>query len=248
MKRILIFVAILMFAASLISCGKPTHTPEQLVILIDVSASIEAEAEEQAFAAIDTLIAHLQRGDRITIIPITGDAQADTPGRVLRFEVPTVRQAYDNDLRQFRSALKKSLEELKGQTKFYPDPHTDILGAVILAQQELRFRSSAPNKELVILSDFIQDDSELHFLRDRHLMSRTAAKQFALESVKTKGIDLPKVPVYLGMLRSKDYKSARRHRRDAIKDFWLQYFKSLGAQPTWVSDGAGSLLAFDTHN
>ena len=63
--------------------------------------------------AIDSVIAHRQRGDRIAVIPITGDAQAESSGRVIRFEVPIVRQAYDNDLRQFRNKLKRSLEEFK---------------------------------------------------------------------------------------------------------------------------------------
>jgi hypothetical protein len=247
MHRILTFAAILMFAASLISCGKPTLTSEQLVIVIDVSASIEIDSEQQAFAAIDSLIAHRQRGERIAVIPITGDAQADTPGRVLRFEVPIVRQAYDNDLRQFRNKVKMSLEEFKAHAISDPGTHTDILGAVALAQQELCFRSSAPKQGLVILSDFIQDDSELKFLRDKRLASRTAAKHFALESVKAKGIDLHGIPVYLGMLRSKDYKATTKNRREAIQEFWVQYFNSSGAKATYVADGVGRLLAFDTH-
>lgn len=238
MKRILIFVAILMFAASLISCGKPIHTPEQLVILIDVSASIEAEAEGQAFAAIDTLIAHRQRGDRITVIPITGDAQADTPGRVLRFEVPTVRQAYDNDLRQFRNNVKKSLEGPRAHAVANPDANTDILGAVVLAQQEFTFRAGNARKTLIILSDFIQDDSELHFLGERRLLNRAVAKQFALTLSGARDSDFRETVVYLGLLRSKDYKRLSRARRDAIQSFWVEYFHDCNGRASFMSDGS----------
>jgi hypothetical protein len=50
------------------------------VMLPDVSGSIDRQALKQAFNAIDELISHLRRGDRIAIIPILGDC----PNRGLR--------------------------------------------------------------------------------------------------------------------------------------------------------------------
>src|SRR5882757_9481040 len=141
MERITPFGVTLLLVVGLFGCGKQAVVgSQQLVILIDVSDSIEPAAEEQAFSAIDRVIAQRQRGDRIAVIPITGDAQAESSGRVIRFEVPTVRQAYDNDLRNFRNNLKRSLEEFKAAAMASPGSRTDILGAVALAQQEFKFR------------------------------------------------------------------------------------------------------------
>jgi hypothetical protein len=248
MKRISTFGATLLLVAGLFGCGKQTVVgPEQLVILIDVSDSIEPAAEEQAFSAIDRVIAQRQRGDRITVIPITGDAQAESSGRVIRFEVPTVRQAYDNDLRDFRNKLKRSLEEFKAAAMASPGSRTDILGAVALAQQEFKFRAGSSKKSLVILSDFIQDDSELNFLRDTRLASKAIAKEFAMQSAKAAAIDLRGVPIYLGLLRSKDYKGVVRNRREAIQQFWVEYFNSSGAKADLAVDGTGLLNAFVGH-
>jgi hypothetical protein len=247
MERISTFGVTLLLVAGLFGCGKQTVVgPQQLVILIDVSDSIEPAAEEQAFSAIDRVIAQRQRGDRIAVIPITGDAQAESSGRVIRFEVPTIRQAYDNDLRDFRNKLKRSLEEFKAAAMAKPGSKTDILGAVALAQQEFKFHAGSSKKSLVILSDFIQDDSELNFLRDARLASKTVAGEFAMQSAKATAIDLRGVTVYLGLLRSKDYKRLRRSRREAIQGFWVQYFCMSGAHTRYASDGIGLVVTFDS--
>jgi von Willebrand factor type A domain len=245
MERIRLLGAALLLVVGLFGCGKQAVVgPQQLVILIDVSDSIEPAAEEQAFSAIDRVIAQRQRGDRIAVIPITGDAQAESSGRVIRFEVPTVRQAYDNDLRDFRNKLKRSLEEFKAAAMASPGSRTDILGAVSLAQQEFKFRAGSARKSLVILSDFIQDDSELNFLKDRRLASKAVAKEFGMQSAKAAAIDLREAPVYLGLLRSKDYKAVGRNRREAILEFWVEYFNSSGAQTDLAVDGTGLLDGF----
>ena len=93
----------------------------------------------------------------------------------------------------------------------------------------------------MILSDFIQDDSELKFLKDKRLARKLLPKHFAMQSAKAKGIDLHGIPVYLGMLRSKDYKATTKNRREAIQEFWVQYFNSSGAKATYVADGVGTL-------
>jgi hypothetical protein len=245
MKRISAFGATLLLVAGLFGCDKhAVVNSQQLVILIDVSDSIEPAAEEQAFSAIDRVIAQRQRGDRIAVIPITGDAQAESSGRVIRFEVPTVRQAYDNDRRDFRSKLKRALEEFKAAAMASPGSRTDILGAVALAQQEFKFRAGSSKKSLVILSDFIQDDSELNFLKDMRLASKAVAKEFAMQLAKATAIDLRGVPVYLGLLRSKDYKGVARNRREAIQQFWVEYVNSSGAQANFATDGTGLLEVF----
>ena len=121
-------------AVALLGCGK--REPRHIIILPDISGSIDRESLKQAFKAIDELAGHLQRGDRLTIIPILGDAEAEAAGKILRFVVPANRQAYDTDLHEFRSKLDGSLKEMRTNAAVHPGSKTDILGTLRLAQQE----------------------------------------------------------------------------------------------------------------
>jgi hypothetical protein len=227
---------ILVLAAGLVGCGR--QQPRQIVILPDVSGSIERESLEQAFKAIDEMVGHLHRGDRIAIIPILGDAQAEASGRIIRFEIPSSRQAYDSDLRNFRATLTKSLDAMQADAAAHPGSKTDILGSLELAQQELRL-SVAHSKLLVILSDFIQEDRTVDFRSDKRLANISAAKKFVSELRARPRLD--HVAVYLGLLRSKEYAALDRSRRNAIREVWIEYLKTAKAQPEFAIDGPGLL-------
>jgi hypothetical protein len=227
----------LMLAVALLGCGK--QQPRHIVILPDVSGSIDRSAEEKAFKAIDELISHLRRGDKVTIIPILGDAQAEASGRIIRFEVPTERQAYDADLRNFRLRLKASLGEMKAAAIAHPGPRTDILGSIALAKQEFLSATYESKRLLVVLSDFIQEDRELNFKTDKHVASRAVAKEFATQTARVSALDLNGMPVYLGGLQSNEYTDLGQSRREAIQEFWITYFLSSDAHPRFVTDGPG---------
>jgi hypothetical protein len=224
---------------ALLGCGK--QQPRHIVILPDVSGSIDRSAEEKAFKAIDELISPLRRGDKVTIIPILGDAQAEASGRIIRFEVPTERQAYDADLRNFRLRLKASLGEMKAAAIAHPGPRTDILGSIALAKQEFLSATYESKRLLVVLSDFIQEDREVDFRRDKRVANRAAAKEFATQTTKTSAFDLKGMAVYLGGLQSKEYTDLGRSRREAIQEFWTSYFRFLGVRAKFLTDGPGLL-------
>lgn len=230
----------LLLAAELLGCGRQPE-PRYIVILPDVSGSIDRKAMEQAFKAIDELVSHLHRGDKIAIVPILDDAQAEASGRIIRFEVPTARQAYDADLRDFRLKLKASLDEMESAAIARPGTKTDILGSIALAEQELQGTPSESKTLLIVLSDFIQEDRELNFKTDKRVASRAAAEEFATQTAKTSAFDLKGMAVYLGVLRSHEYTELGRNRREAIQEFWVRYFKSSGVQPRFVTDGPGLL-------
>ena len=238
MKKKSVLIA-LVLAVALLGCGK--QQPRHIVILPDVSGSIDRSAEEKAFKAIDELISHLRRGDKVTIIPILGDAQAEASGRIIRFEVPTNRQAYDTDLRHFTTNVRNSLEELKSSATKHPGTKTDILGSISLAGQEFQSDSRSTKGLLVILSDFIQETNEIDFRKDRRLESRSAAKEFAGKMTQSDGLDFRGMKVYLGLLRSGEYGGLNSSRRAAIQAFWVSYFKFLGSKPRLATDGPGLL-------
>jgi hypothetical protein len=236
MRRVLVSL----LAMALLGCGRQPEG-RHIVVMVDVSGSIEPQAEGEVFKAIDDLVSHLKRGDKITVIPILGDAEAEASGRIIRFEVPFNRQAYDSDLRHFAAKLKKSLEELKSSAMEHPGTKTDILGSISLAEQEIRSNSGTPKSILVILSDFIQDDSEINFLKDGRLNNSSTAKEFSRQLGRRERLNFGGIPVYLGLLKSKEYAGCSRSRRSAIQEFWIGYFTSFNSAPEFASDGLGLL-------
>jgi hypothetical protein len=230
----------LLLAVGFFGCGRQLQ-PRHVIILVDVSASIDRKALGQAFKAIDELAGNLRRGDKFAIIPILGDAQAEASGRIIRFEVPTNRQAYDSDLRSFRKELKASLKDMEAFAVTRPGTRTDILGSVTLAEQEFEGDPRESKWQLIILSDFIQEDHEIDFEKDRSLANRAVAKDFVARFVKAKSIGFNGISVYLGPLRSREYASLSRTRREGIQEFWINYFTSLNAVPEFAGDGLGLL-------
>lgn len=237
MKAIGTFLMLLL-AAGLLGCGKQPE-PRHIVILPDVSGSIERESLEQAFKAIDELVGHLRRGDRISIVPILGDAQAEASGRIIRFEVPKERRAYDADLREFRRKLSASLSEMRTNAVAHPGSKTDILGSVELAAQEFQSDPQSLDRRLVLLSDFIQEDGLLDFRKDNHFNGQWVAKSFAIYLGRINALNLNGVSVYLGLLRSSEYGGLSKTRREAIGQFWLGYFRVCGGHPEFANDGPG---------
>jgi hypothetical protein len=230
---------VLVLAVALLGCGK--REPRHIVILPDVSGSIKRESLEQAFKAIGELARHLQRGDRLTIIPILGDAEAEASGKILRFEVPANRQPYDGDLRSFPTKLYACLAEMRASALAHRGSKTDILGSIKLAEQEFEAVPEKSTHILLVLSDFIEEDSGLDFRRDGRLATSNGAKEFAAKLLKDCPIDFRGARIYLGLLRSSEYTGTGKSRRNALAEFWIQYFNLSSGHPTFVNDGLGLL-------
>lgn len=228
----------ILLAAVLVSCGKKPE-PRHIIILPDVSGSIDRQALHQAFQAIDELVCHLRRGDKIAIIPILGDAEAEASGRIIRFEVPANRQAYDSDLKAFRQTLMPSLAAMEAEAIAHPGAKTDILGTVALASQEFEASTRQLDKSLMVLTDFIQEDREFDFTKERHFIHADAAREFAAQLAKRNTFSFREITVYLGLLRSSEYSAMASGRRKNIQEFWIRYFKCFDAKAKLFADGAG---------
>jgi hypothetical protein len=229
---------VLVLAVALLGCGK--REPRHIVILPDVSGSIDRESLQQAFKAIDELAGHLQRGDKLTIIPILGDAEVDASGKIMRFEVPANRQAYDTDLRGFRNKLNYSMKEMQADAIAHPAAKTDIFGSIGLGAQEFQTNVES-QKVLLILSDFIQEDRELDFRTDKRLNSVSSGRNFAKTLMEKNNIQLPHITIFLGLLRGGEYVNLSATRRRAIQEFWIQYLESAGNHPNFTVDGVNAL-------
>jgi hypothetical protein len=237
------FGALLLLAGLMAGCGT-ARPPRHYVVLIDASGSIDPAAEADAFQAIKKSAQHSRRGDSIAIIPIKGDAAAETEGSIIRGTVPVVREAYDQDIRRFTTELRGSLEKLEADVLAHPGDKTDILGSLDLAQEEIANAKPGEQVILVVLSDFIQEDGRLNFKTSRALANEAAAREFAMKMAHENQISQTHINVYLGGLRSGELSGLDQQRRKAIQAFWIRYLTSLGATPQFVTDGPGLLGQF----
>lgn len=241
MKNLLtVILAILLLAG----CSQQQPVPRQIVILVDISASIEPEAENECLEAITKLITRLNRGDSVSIIPITGDADVQSTGRVLRFHKPINRTAYDADLIGFSKQARDSLQALRIQAISNPTSKTDIFGAIRMAVEEFSSGPKQQDRRLIVFSDFIEDDGNMNFNTDRRLSTDKSAINFATQQSKAFSlVTATSIRADLGLLRSKELHALTKERRESIRQFWLEYLKSLGMQPAWTTDGVGLLSA-----
>lgn len=233
----------LLMLLTISACRSGDGKPRLFVAAIDLSASIEPKARDEAFAAIVDLTKIMKRGDRLVIIPIASDPAVYTQGRVLRFELAQERQAYDQDIKQFSQKIQKLLGEMARQSALKPSAQTDILGSVRVARQEIAV-ASRYSAVLIFLSDFIQDNQVANFERSENLGTRLQGERLGKSIAERDSLRLAEIPVYLGWLRSADLARLNSDRRNGIEGFWMAYFKTSGAKPFSATDGSGLLVNF----
>jgi len=237
-RRVLPTAVLLLLA---ISCHKQAPTPRQVIILLDVSGSIEPDAQKEAMAGIQTLAGRLERGDSITLIPITGDAATESSGKILRLERPVQRETFDADLQRFKADVLESTETINVEQLKHPGSMTDIMGALRVASEEIAMDQNQHKATVVVLSDFIEEDGAINFKTDPRLTSKTNAELLADEWSNNGSIKLQGVQILLGSIRSKDLGKLSQSRKEAITEFWKEYCLKIGAHANFVIDGIGMM-------
>jgi hypothetical protein len=182
----------------------------------------------------------MQRGDRLILIPITGDAQNDAGGRILRLSVPTRRETYDTDLRRFQEQARKHFAAWVASLDKHQS-RTDILGALDAARQEFALLPKEGHRNLVVVSDFLEDDATYRFVSAGSLTSPVHARQLAARLREQHGFTLQGVPLCLGRLESSDFAPLAAQRKDAVQAFWAAYFAAGGESAGIRFDGTGIL-------
>jgi len=222
--------AVLLISLLAISCGRSKRQRLALAYVIDMTASVDNDAIQQAFAALQPLLNSktLKRGDSITIIPITGDTLTESQGKILRIHLPENREVYDSDLTNLAKNVEEKLKLMQSEATANPYQHSDILGAADLAAEELSTEKGNVRKVIVILSDFIQDDPRFNFNTASDLANDRTAVALAKKLSANNKDEFTGTTLYLGMLRSKDLKKMPNSRREAVQAFWREYFKSGG--------------------
>jgi hypothetical protein len=237
-------LAVLMgLLAILPGCGSH-KAARHFTVLLDTSASIEPSSQANAIHATGALSNQMRRGDAITVIPITSDAQTEAQGRILRFTVPVTREAYDQDLRRFNLQFHEQLQRLQADAKMHPGTGTDILGSLDVARQEILAASPGEENIIAVFTDGIQEDGSLNFKTDPALADETGARNLAAGLVKKYSFTLSGDKVFLGGLKSTELGQLPTTRRAAISVFWIEYFKLAGAPTRYATDGPGLLPVF----
>jgi hypothetical protein len=220
--------------------GCSHRVPEATIEVIDTSLSITPRAEKAVLDAVQNQIGQMQRGDRLILIPITGDAQNDAGGRILRLSAPTERETYDTDLRRFQERARKQFAAWVASLDKHQS-RTDILGALATARQELAVLPKGINRRLIIVSDFLEDDGAYSFVSAGSLASPAHARQLAAHLRAQHGFALQGVPLCLGRLESSDFAPLTAQRKDAVQAFWTAYFAAGGELVEIRLDGTGIL-------
>jgi hypothetical protein len=216
------------------------RTPQATVEVVDTSLSITPRAEKAVLDAVQNQIAHMQRGDTLVIVPITGDAANDAGGRILRLSAPTQRETYDTDQHRFYEQARMQFNAWASSL----DPHqsrTDLLGALDAARQESALLPQRSSRRLIVVSDFLEDDGAYRFVSDAQLANSARAHQLADRLRGQDGFELQDVTLCLGRLESADFASLKAARKEAVDAFWTAYL-AVGAKRAEIQfDGTGLL-------
>jgi len=244
MRTILFATIALLLAGSIIGAVIvwPTTPHVKDAFVIDESKSVPDDARAEAHTAVETNVGQLKRGDELIIIPLTGDAAIEAPGKVQRVRISTSRKAYDADLKQTRTAVRSILDKLREESSIHPYLRTDLLGSIRLAEEE---RRPGENFMLAIISDMINDTPSINFMNHPALGREETARTFADELMKGHQTAWEGARIFLGQLRSNDLKKLGTERREAIRAFWIEYFRAGGAvDVVFATDGPGQLAEF----
>lgn len=232
---------VLTFGLLLVLVGCGHRTPQTTVEIIDTSMSITPRAEKAALDAVAGQISRMQRGDRLVIIPITGDAANDAGGRVLRLSTPTTRESYDTDLRRFREQARKQFAAWAASHDAHQS-RTDILGTLDAARQELALGPLGSSKRLIVVSDFLEDDGTYRFVTDSSVATPARARTLAAWLRAQHGFAMQGVQFRLGRLESTDYAPLSVQRKEAVKVFWEAYIGG-GEKPVEIEFDGAEMLA-----
>jgi hypothetical protein len=200
--------------------------PRTTIVLLDASGSIDAEEYGRCLRRIEHLVENLDRGDRLVLIPITGEPAELLGRRIRTAEMPRDYTPYDGNLKRARADASQIIAQFAGELPAIRATHSDILGA---------FRAAADftrdgNTTIICLSDLIEDDHTLRFRTSPELKDAAAAGRLALHR-STPGM-LRGAAVVIGLLRSAELERMDSERRAAVRAFWETYL---------IASGAGSI-------
>lgn len=220
MKRKMLLVALM---ATLLFSGCWQEQQKTTVVLVDATMSIDPAEYERCRRELERLTQKLGRGDRLVLVPITGEPEELLGHRIVHIEMPSERVPYDSNLKKAKADAAQRIEQFLRDLPQIRAKRTDIIGALRATADAFR----AERSELVCLSDMVEDDEKLSFPTAREMSDVKSAEALA-ERLAPKGL-LKGVIVKIGILKSFDLERMNPERRDAVQAFWRKYFVASGA-------------------
>lgn len=226
MKRLLLAVMLMtIFVAS--ACWN--EKPKTVVVLVDATTSIDPAEYERCHGELNKLMQRLGRGDRLVIVPITGEPQELLGHRIVHIEMPKERVPYDSNLKQARVDAANRIAQFFAELPKIQALRTDIIGALRAAEDAFYGEGT----EVICLSDMVEDDAEIRFPSAPELNQTKSAEALA-ERMARHNL-LHGATVKIGMLKSFDLEKMNPARRDATQAFWRRYFLASGASKVKIT-------------
>jgi hypothetical protein len=204
-----------------------------LVVMVDLTQSVSVKGHdgktesEKNLQAVSRLLNEVPAGSHVTVLAITDNSFAQ-PYILLSADVGSdegyFKEKLDGARQQLVRNWQRRIERLQGGFK-----HTDILGALLLADQLFHERTDGQRDVLVILSDMRQDTADLNLETPARFDAKAALVRTEKEGLVAR---LENVEVYvLGVdnaRRQIDYWGR-------LRDFWVGYFAKSGTNVTSYS-------------
>lgn len=198
-----------------------------LVIMVDLTQSVAVKGHdgktesEKNLRAVARVLAEVPAGAHVTVLGITDNSFAQ-PYILLSADIAVDEGYFHEKLASARQQLvhtwQRRIENVHGRFQ-----HTDIFGALFLAEQLFRARPSGWRNVLVIFSDMRQDTTDLNLESPAKFNAKAA-----LTRTERKGLIavLENDEVYvLGV----DNAGEAITYWDQLRKFWLEYFQEAQA-------------------
>jgi len=214
--------------------------PKLVFLLLDLSGSVSQQSRDLYLKRAEEILARLNPGDRIVMGAIQ-DKSAVKGVFAVNEGLPVMNQWVDNKLiymAQVNEKKKVIRERLGSLLEQRASQATEIMSALVPAQQLFGSFKDYPQKILVIMSDMIEESSRYNFHR-RPPGQKDTLQIIAAEKNQKRLADLSGVKVYVVGAGGKSSEDMLK-----VKEFWLAYFQACGADLNPANYGA-DLVKFE---
>ena len=144
-------------------------------------------------------------------------------------------------MKEFQAVIEKRRARLSANAIYQ---QTDLIVALRLAQEETANLTARKCQAVVIvLSDLVHSTAQIRFETDGVFANAESSRRYAGKS-GTKG-EWRNAEIYPGSLESSDLRKMSLPRREAVREFWREYFKIGGAKRIqFATDGARQMAKF----
>ncbi len=168
------------------------------------------------------LLARMPAGSHVTVIGITYQS-FDQPDILLSASIADDKGYFNERLANARRELLQAWQRRREHLEF-DFRHTDILGALVLAEQLFGQMPEGGRNVLVVFSDMRQNTADLNFETSNHIAVRAAVAKTERLGLMA---NLNEVEVHV---LGADNAGRRMNYWTQLRQFWLAYFAKTGAR------------------